>query len=1006
MERHSKQKYYFLILVLLLWVVFPTEQALVHGASKGKIVGKVTDAQTGEPLPGVNIVVEGTMLGAATGANGEYFIINFPPGSYNIRASMIGYSAMTVTGVIVNINQTTTENFTLTQQAIQGETVVVVADRDIVKTDVANTQKILSGEEMAAIPVAQFHDILDKQAGITKFDSRGLFIRGSREASISLTLDGVETRDNVDNQVYTRINPDEVEQVEVQTGGFNAEYGNASAGVITVVSKEGGDTYSGTFDGRYGIPHRKHFGPPLKDWYDQYFERSEYWTEQAANIQVGSAYEGFKDRPELLRELYRWRMRDEFTQYGDKPDTYLTATFGGPVPFLKNTTFFTSGRSEKTYYLYNGATDFYTDKGLMGKITSHITPGLKLNFTYRYTESVGVNRYDREYIMENIGMVDGTSQTETMSNHERRFLYNSVEQVAYSGMGGWPYTNKMSISKRIRNMFGFTLTHALSSRTFYEINLLYSDYRISGKPLAVRDTTATHTLVDPADPTYELTLSGPYAMAPELNWPFALSDPYGMEIGATYGNFENSRDRNLSLRAVITSQINMKNQINGGIQFTYTDLFKDEQRRSSDGKPYDWDWHVFPKHLAIWVSDKLEFEGMVANIGLRADCRIPHHRWYDTVHYPYDYHWSDYFQAGDSTATGPHYKPPVRWALAPRLGISHPIGAAAKIYFNYDHYYQEPPLERQYYFQRRYDAYSYWTFGNPELPFHKTVQYEIGYEQNIMDMFRVAISGFYKDNTNLVNDNIQYSGIPDMIGDQRYQVNYSSFNANYYQSARGLQLTVEKRVGRFWTGWFNFDYEIYSRGILGFGTFFEDSTRTSRAYDYSSVNRNIVPMPRFNLGINLHTPSQFGPRLGGFFPLAGLNLNFLFWWRSQPTFTYDPARLSTPYDPRDNKRWKPHHATNLVFTKRIPLSFGLTPIFYVEIYNLFNTKNMFRRAFTDAELRDYCALLEEHGGSPGEREDLAREALLNRPDSGPGNTPYDLYLNPREVWLGFRVEFR
>jgi hypothetical protein len=168
-------------------------------------------------------------------------------------------------------------------------------------------------------------------------------------------------------------------------------------------------------------------------------------------------------------------------------------------------------------------------------------------------------------------------------------------------------------------------------------------------------------------------------------------------------------------------------------------------------------------------------------------------------------------------------------------------------------------------------------------------------------------------------------------------------------------------------------------------------------------------MPKFNLGLNFHTPNNYGPALGNFYPVAEIQINLLFWWKSQPTFTYESPEyqgLDAPYAPRYNKRWKAHHGTNLTFRKRLDFGLPVSPIFYIQIYNLFNTKNMFRGAFTSDQRDVYVASLEEQGGDPGDREDLAREAIGNLPnDQGPGFTPYDLYLNPRQIFLGFRFEF-
>jgi hypothetical protein len=982
--------------------------SVVRADATGKIAGQVTDAVTGESLQAVNVIVDGTMLGAAADQNGDYFILNIPPGEYVLRASMIGYDVTVVTNVLVQVNLTTRINIALTPTILEGQVVVIVAERPVVELGVASTQSILTGEELGALPLAQFKNIVDTQMGIRDVDSRGIFIRGSRQSAVSLMLDGAETRDNVDNQIYTRVNPDEVEQVEILTGGFDAEHGNATAGVISVVTKEGGNSYSGTFDTRIGLPHRKHFGPPLKNYYDQHFDNDSLFGVWAAAIDTSSPYAGFRDQPALLKELYDWRMRDEITTYGDKPDLNIGATFGGPLPFFPRTTFFTSARYERTYYLYPGAIDHYGDSGFMAKVTSQIVPSMKLNLTYRYTETVGVNRYDREHVMENLGIMDASDPAS--GGLERRFVYDGVAPVAWDGMGGWPYMSTMSISERFRQQYGLSLTHTLTPSTFYEISIRYSNFRVHGAPADQRDTTATVTLKDAEGNA--VTLSGEYADAPLDYWPIRIRDPWSQAIGGSQGSFETSRDKNLSIRASITSQVTKNHQVKSGVHFTYTDLFKEEYRRGSDGRYYAWNWHVDPKHLGLWISDKIEWEGMIATLGLRADAKIPDGDVPDIVNQPYHYSWSeDLPDSLVSVGTGPHYAPPTQWVLAPRLNVSHPIGEAAKIFFNYGHYYQEPPLERQYYFMERYDRIGSRIFGNPELPFQKTVQFEIGYEQSILDIFRISISSYSRDNTKLVNDDIEYTGRFDHwyhlspTDSMQYYVGYTTYNANYYQAARGLQFRLEKRGGTIWKGWFNYDYEIFSRGRFGFNSFWEDTTRASGVYNYAYENRTTSPMPRFNLGVDIFTPAEFGLHIGRFYPVGNLTLSLLYWWRSQPTITYNPDRLRRPYDPRDNMRWKPHSGTNMVLQKRFVTRSPVTPLLYVEIYNVFNTKNMFRGAFGN-HLDSYIELLEEHGGELGEREDLAMQAIWDPEEypAGPASTPYHLFLNPREIWIGIRFE--
>ena len=63
----------------------------VYPGTTGKIAGQVHDSQTGEPLPGANIIIEGTHWGTAADLNGNYVILNIRPGSYTLKISMMGY---------------------------------------------------------------------------------------------------------------------------------------------------------------------------------------------------------------------------------------------------------------------------------------------------------------------------------------------------------------------------------------------------------------------------------------------------------------------------------------------------------------------------------------------------------------------------------------------------------------------------------------------------------------------------------------------------------------------------------------------------------------------------------------------------------------------------------------------------------------------------------------------------------------------------------------------------
>jgi hypothetical protein len=1011
---------YLTFLLSLISLFFISE-----AGTTGKIAGRIVDIETDEPLPGANIVIDGTILGAAADMDGYYFILNVPPGRYSITVSMIGYRSQKKTGVTMNIDKTIRLDFELHSEAFKTEAIIVEAEELVIQPDIASTMNILSGQEIALAPVAQFKELLDKQVGLRDADMRGLIIRGEREYALSMKIEGLETRDNVDNQVETRLNPDAVQEVNILTGGINAEYGNATSGLINVVLKDGGDKYEGTADLRMSIPSQKHFGPSLREYYDQAFDNPGHWETQSNSIDTSrmsskekQIYSQFIGKPDLLRELYLWRMRDEFSNYGDKPDYIVRGTLGGPIPLVKSTKFFLSGIYEKTYYLFNQAQPFYGNMSLTGKITTQLLPKMKISLTGRYTEVSGINRYDRKESVMELGM---DRQDDPNQTRENRYIFENVEGIAWAAsqeqahLTPWPYAGRMSVSERFKNQWSLKFTHTLNSKTFYDLSFMFSNFRVYGSPPALRDTNQTVILQDNFGNT--ATITGEYALAPEGYWPTIISDPLGMAaanmLGGTHGNYEVSKDKSFIIRANMVSQLDKVNQFNAGFEYFYIDLDKKERREGSDGKRYWWDWHVFPKTFSAWIQDKLEFEGMVVNAGIRADARIPHQNWININNYPFDYHWSYDFREGylgdDSISTGPHYRPPTKWIFSPRLSVAHPIGTEAKIYFNYTHQNQDPPVEYQYKIQRRSDTPNGDIFGDPELPYIRTIQYEVGYEQNIANIFFAALSGFYRDVNNKIVL-VEYIGLRDTISSgEGYRTQYQKYAGDIYSSALGLEIRFEKRVGRFWTGWINYNYELYNSSIKGYSRFYQDPTHDPVARN-TDINNNTnvkpTPIPKFNIGLNLHTPARWGPSFGSFYVLSNLNLNLLFWWKSQPTFTYNPDNLRQPYDPINNKRWKPHHAMNLSFSKSFELNTFVTPVFYLYISNLFNSKNMFRGAFTESQLEDYVKLLEEQGGVPGEREDLARQVLINNPATqGPGTTPYDLYLNPRQIFIGFRLEF-
>jgi len=209
----------------------------------GKIAGRVTDAASGDPLIGANIMIEGTQLGAAAGPDGSFFIINVPPGKYNLRIAMMGYETVQMQNLQVSVNRTTDVDVKMKSTVLQSDEVVVIqADRVAIKKDQTSSSRNVSSQEIAMLPVENTGDIIALQAGVVE----GHF-RGGRNTEVSYLLDGMAVDESFDGVGrVVDVEKEVIQDLEVITGTFNAEYGKAMSGVVNMVTKDGGNELHGS----------------------------------------------------------------------------------------------------------------------------------------------------------------------------------------------------------------------------------------------------------------------------------------------------------------------------------------------------------------------------------------------------------------------------------------------------------------------------------------------------------------------------------------------------------------------------------------------------------------------------------------------------------------------------------------------------------------------------------------------------------------------------------------
>ncbi len=238
----------------------------VFAGTTGKIVGKVTETGKKEPLVGVNILVDGTKLGAATDIDGQYIIINVPPGIFSLTASSLGYQTSRITNVKVSVDLTTHIDFELKESALQmSEEIVTVAQRPMIQKDLTSSSSKVSAEQIKAYPVEDVAGLVNLQAGVVE----GHF-RGGRSGEVLYMIDGIPVTDAYSGNAGLSAETNAIQELEIISGTFNAEYGQALSGVVNQVTKDGGEKLTGDvsfYTGDYISSHKNlfqnvnHFGP-------------------------------------------------------------------------------------------------------------------------------------------------------------------------------------------------------------------------------------------------------------------------------------------------------------------------------------------------------------------------------------------------------------------------------------------------------------------------------------------------------------------------------------------------------------------------------------------------------------------------------------------------------------------------------------------------------------------------------------------------------------------------
>ena len=164
-------------LLFCLVILYFTLFSLSIAGTTGKIAGRILDKDSGDPVPGVNIYIENSSLGAASDGDGFYIINNIPPGYFDVVFSAIGYQNQKNTNVKVSADFTSNLDVQLSPQILEGETIVVEAEAPLVRRDLTSSHIAIDSDQIESLPVENISQILSlqyKNAPIHHFQSISL----------------------------------------------------------------------------------------------------------------------------------------------------------------------------------------------------------------------------------------------------------------------------------------------------------------------------------------------------------------------------------------------------------------------------------------------------------------------------------------------------------------------------------------------------------------------------------------------------------------------------------------------------------------------------------------------------------------------------------------------------------------------------------------------------------------------------------------------------------------
>ncbi|MFZ5515979.1 MAG: TonB-dependent receptor [Candidatus Zhuqueibacterota bacterium] len=752
--------------VALFFLLILCVAPMLMGGTTGKISGLVTDKQTGAPLPGASVFLEGTPMGASTDMNGYFYVINVPPGKYRVKAMMMGYKATVISEVQVIVDLTTKLDFELEVTVIEGEVVEIVAEKPMIEKDVTSSTAVTTSEEIDKMPVSTFEEVLVTTAGFVESgtgDVREFNVRGGRSNELAYMIDGFYVEDPLFGGMGSDVANVGISELAVMTGTFNAEYGEAMSGILNIVTKEGQNNYSG----RIRFLTDKFVNPHEYDHIFKYLDEFGRWVDSDGNLVNASNNPQSTPGQNIYDPRFWERKTKTVTDYNE---FHAEADLSGPIPFLgHNNTFFVAGDAldTDTYLGWTGQ-PFQKERRANAKIVLRPITPIKLTLG-----AVGGKQKYKNYSHTNKYVPQNTS-----TNYDNNYLLNGtlMHQLGQSTF----YTIKSSIFYTHRS------TYRYKAEDFFSMQDENGEWQIfneDGVYTGLAD-------ISPSDQEYEFD---------SVFWD-DVDSVWTSGGGATWSDRENTIT---SGKFDLTSQITRVHQIKLGFELKQTELNYHYVSGPYTAAPAVQKYRHKPIEGSAYIQDKMEIEnlGIVVNAGARLDYMNTRSKYLVDPHQPTAEYVLDPLTGASTKNLVDAEK---KMYISPRLGFAHPVMDKAVLHFAYGHFYQIPQYSYLFESENMDDPYYpfpnmaidgiYTTLGNANLKPEKTIAYELGLETKLAEDIAIDVTFYFKN-------------IYDYTTYRRYQavpVQYHRLINQDYANAKGVEFTLNKRFSKYFGGQINY----------------------------------------------------------------------------------------------------------------------------------------------------------------------------------------------------------